>query len=473
MSTRRPALSLLTPAWRSRVLLLALGTSVAQAEPGETPTGADENVPERKLPAVSLLPAGSVLKKVMLPRYDQQRKLSAVLRAAVMTVIDPQTVEGEQVSLDLYNPDRSHSARIDLEKAHFDQRKGTLDTRQPVAIAAVNFSAHGSGLIYTYEKARGFLLGPVNTRFYAPPPKTSMIRPPSPRTAATALAATLIASPAGAEPPARLTPADQAALAAQAAPVADKVERAQAEVKQAIAAGQADSAKADADVAQFAGETGLKEVATPQPAPTGESKPLEIKSGPNDTVIEAAGGMYFDAENGVLVYLKDVQLTDPRFTLTGATELKVFLEKKPAPAKPEKADKTGPPAPEGEKSEKPPKEKPAPGLAGSSGGFGDVDRIVATGTVRVLQKSTDDKPPIEASAGVLTYYAKTGEIVLHGRYPWVKQGDRFLRALEEDAYVRIFQKDGGSFVTDESKWDSGFQVPDSNQSPAKKPKSKP
>lgn len=437
---------------------------MAQAEPGETPTGADENVPERKLPAVSLLPAGSVLRKVMLPRYDQQRKLSAVLRAAVMTVIDPQTVEGEQVSLDLYNPDRSHSARIDLEKAHFDQRKGTLDARQPVTVAAENFSAHGSGLIYTYEKARGFLLGPVNTRFYAPPPKTSMIRPPSPRTAATALAATLIASPAGAEPPARLTPEERTELSAQAAPVADKVERAQTEAKQALAAGQAEAAKVDTEVATFVGEAGLKDVATPPPAPTGESKPLEIKSGPNDTLIEAKDGMYFDAEAGVLVYLKDVELTDPRFTLTGANELKVFLEKKPAPAKPDKAEKTGPPAPEGEKSDKAPKEKPAPGLVGASGGFGDVDRIVATGAVHVIQKPTDDKPAVEASAAVLTYYAKTGEIVLHGGYPWVKQGDKFMRAKQPDLYLRI-HKDG-SFVT-EGLWDMGGEL--SNPDKPKKP----
>ncbi|HEY8962082.1 MAG TPA: hypothetical protein VIM57_07730, partial [Luteolibacter sp.] len=363
----------------------------------------------------------------------------------------------------------SHSARIDLEKAHFDQRKGVLNARQPVTIAAKDFAAHGSGLIYISEKARGFLLGPVNTRFYAPPPKTSMIRPPSPRAAATALAATLIASPAGAESPARLTPEQRTELSAQAASASDQVERAQAEMKQAAAAAQAEVAKANADVATFVKEAELKDV-TPPPSPTtGESKPLEVKPGPNDTIIEAKDGMYFDAEAGVLVYLKDVKLTDPRFTLTGANELKVFLEKKAAPLKPEKSDnveKTAPPAPQAEKREIPPKEKVAPGLVGASGGFGDVDRIVATGAVHVIQKSTDGKPPVEASATVLTYYAKTGEIVLHGGHPWVVQGDKHMRALEPDLYLRI-QKDG-SFVT-EGRWDMGGQLsnPDKSDKPKK------
>lgn len=449
-------------AWRRQALLLALGASVVQAEPDGT--AAEEAVPERKLPAVSLLPAGSVLRNVMIPRYDQQRKLSAVLRTGVMTIVDPHTLEGEQVSLDLYHPDRTRRARIDLVKAHFDQRKGTLDAREPVAIASENFSAHGAGLIYTYEKARGFLLGPVNTRFYAPPPKTSMNRPPSPRAAATAVAAALIASPAGAEPPARLTPEQRTELSAEAAPIADKVERARAEVKQASDASQAEAAKADADVATFVKEAELKDIATPAPAPTGESKPLEVKPGPNDTIIEAKDGMYFDAENGVLVYLKDVKLTDPRFTLSGANELKVFLEKKPAPAKPEKTDKAATSAPEGEKGEKPTKEKAAPGLVGASGGFGEVDRIVATGAVHVIQKSTDGKPAVEASAAVLTYYAKTGQIVLHGGYPWVKQGDKFMRAKQPDLYLRI-QKDG-SFVT-EGQWDMGGQLgnPDKSKQP--------
>ena len=464
MPTPRQSRPIQTHALRRALALLALGMTVAQANPGPHKPGENggangDLAPEPKVPAVSLLPAGSVLRKVMIPRYDKQRKLTAVLRSETMTIVDPQTIEGSTVSVDLYNPDRSPSGRIDLVSATFDQHKGVLDARQPVDVASENFAAHGTGLVYLYQQAKGFLLGPVNTRFYAPPPKTSMNRPLSPRGAATALATTLIALPAGAETPARLNPGEHSDLAAHAASAATTVAAAKEEMKAGAAKDQAAAAEARADVGQFVEQSGLKNVALPDAAPATAAAPLDVKAGPNDTIIEAKDGMYFDAEKGILVYLKDIHLTDPRFTLSGASELKVFLEKKAEPKKPEATGK--------------PDEKPAApaktDLSGPAGNFGDVERIVATGAVRVLQKSTDGKPPIEASAAVLTYHAKTGDIVLNGGYPWVKQGDKFMRAKQPDLYLRI-EKDG-SFVT-EGEWEMGGQMSSPNQ-PANKPKSKP
>ena len=58
------------------------------------------------------------------------------------------------------------------------------------------------------------------------------------------------------------------------------------------------------------------------PAPAADvppaANPLDIKPGANDTVITCDGGMYFDADEGVLVYMKNVKVTDPRLELTGA-----------------------------------------------------------------------------------------------------------------------------------------------------------
>lgn len=137
----------------------------------EESTLAPELAPDRSLPAVSLLPAGSILKKVLIPRYDKQKKLTAVLRSDEMTVIDNQTVEGRLVRLEFYHPDRSQRGRIDLELARFDQKKGMLESRKPVDIVSSDFTAHGTGLTFAQKQSQGFLSGPVQTRFFAKPDK--------------------------------------------------------------------------------------------------------------------------------------------------------------------------------------------------------------------------------------------------------------------------------------------------------------
>jgi hypothetical protein len=151
--------------------------------------------------------------------------------------------------------------------------------------------------------------------------------------------------------------------------------------------------------------------------------------------------MYFDADGGLFVYLKNVRVQDPRFHLSGANELKVILGKKPEPA--------------AETSDKPAAEKPRTGT-GLGAKFGDVERIIATGAVRVLQKQPEaGKEPVEASGAIFTYHTKSGEIILSGGFPWVKQGATFMRAKEPNLILRI-QKNG-SFVT-EGNWEMGGRI---------------
>jgi hypothetical protein len=140
--------------------------------------------------------------------------------------------------------------------------------------------------------------------------------------------------------------------------------------------------------------------------------------------------MYFDADEGILVYLKNVKVTDPRFNLSGASQLKVFFEKKPE--KKEAKDK--------------PKEP------GGMGNFGDVKKLVAEGAVLIDQKGVGGKDSVQASGRILTYNIPTGEIIIHGGYPWVKQGTYFARAKEPNLTLRLLNN--GSFST-EGNWEMG------------------
>ena len=235
------------------------------------------------------------------------------------------------------------------------------------------------------------------------------------------------------------------------APVANAAKAAaQASLESDLAA----SAAASKDVATFLVQAELP--APPVDAEPAASKPLEVNPGPNDTVINCTGGMYFDADAGVLVYLKNVTVKDPRYDLTGADELKIFFAKKPVEEKPLAKPDIAPP----DKTT----ESPDAGIGGDLGAkFGDVERIVATGAVRLDQKAVEGKEPIKASGRIFTYNLKEDRILLSGGFPWFTQGTTYMRAMQPDLTLQLFPKTG-SFVT-EGNWQMGGDLEQKKKDP--------
>lgn len=399
--------------------------------------------PRKKLSAISLLPDGSELIGVMLPRYDENHRLVGVLKAAKITLVNEEIVAGETVHIGFSNPDGSPRGHIDLSKANFNQVKGFLEAFEPVTLHSDRFHAEGTGLYYAFNQGEGVLLGPATTWILAPnEPPTTMNSSPSAIRAA-ALAGIALVSQSLAEPPASSNDSLKADIASASGEHSAAATRAKLDLRADLEASTTATAKAKAFLEQAELVSDNPNEASP---PIPEAAPLDIQPGPKDTVISCDGGMYFDADKGVFVYLKNVRVTDPRFSLSGANELKIFLTQKPAADKPAKdkpgTDKTA--------ANKPRVDKPAgPGIGAK---FGDVDRIIATGAVRIQQKNVaDDKPPVEASGAIFTYHPKTGQIVLSGGYPWVRQGTAFfIRAKQPNLTLRI-QK-SGSVVT-EGDWE--------------------
>jgi lipopolysaccharide export system protein LptA len=242
--------------------------------------------------------------------------------------------------------------------------------------------------------------------------------------------------------PKPIAPAERTAMHADAVSKAPAQSNAASETRSALKTDLDASAAATASAKAFLEKQEIPAKADTAPT-TPEAQPLEAPADPNDTLVTCDGGMYFDADEGVFVYLRNVVVKDPRFDLSGANELKVFLGKKPDEKTSEKAS-----------------QKSADGK-GVGARFGDVERIVATGAVKVLQKQTEPgKLPVEASGAIFTYHPKTGRIHLQGGYPWVKQGTNFMRAKEPNLILRI-EKDG-SFVT-EGRWDMRGKVEDKNK----------
>ena len=399
--------------------------------------------PVKEIPAFGLLPDGSELKNVILPRYDENRRLDSVMSAKAMTIVSAGEIAGDTVSVLFYNSDQTQRGRVDFVKAVFNQQKGLLTTKKPVHLQSDRMSTRGGGLYYSIAESKGFMLGPVTTHLQAPPTETTMHAPKSPLRATAVLGVSLLTQSLVAAPPKPLTAAETAAIQADAASKAAATTAAQAGARNSLENDVAGAATLSKDAATFVTQADLPAVSTDTvPAPT---KPLEIQSGPNDTLIHCEGGMYFDADEGVMVYLKNVTVKDPRFNLSGANELKIFFEKKPAKVANEQA-----------------LEKATPGPKGSPGpGFGEVKRIVATGAVRIEQKAEPGKDPIHASGAIFSYNVKADQIILSGGYPWYTQGTTFMRAKEPNLTIRMSPKTG-SFVT-EGVWEMGGNLESKKQ----------
>ena len=141
--------------------------SLAGPEP-DAPEAAEDAGAWKKI--FNLLPPGSELKEVMLPRYDAQR-LTSVLKAKLMTLINENQIEGKSIVIEFFNPDKTPRGRIDLATATIDKTRGLLTTRQPVEIRIDGMKTTGTGLHYDLEMGEGFITGPA----------TTVIRPRQPR----------------------------------------------------------------------------------------------------------------------------------------------------------------------------------------------------------------------------------------------------------------------------------------------------
>lgn len=151
-------ISLVGPLWGADDLMFPGGSSQ------------DQDSQKNNLPAVSLLPTGSTLKKVMLPRYNEKKQLLGVLRADLMRVVDPKTVHGTAVLIEMFRPENGNKrGQIVLKDALFQQETNLVRTELPVVVDADELHATGSGLVYSLKSGQGFLLGPVTTEFRIPP----------------------------------------------------------------------------------------------------------------------------------------------------------------------------------------------------------------------------------------------------------------------------------------------------------------
>lgn len=156
-----------------------------------------------------------------------------------------------------------------------------------------------------------------------------------------------------------------------------------------------------------------------------------------DMVITCDKGVYFDSQQGLLVYIGNVKLRDPRLDLDCDNQLKVYLQegtKKKEEKKPDNDEK------EAKKESRAPK-TPADTM---NVNFDGLKKVTAEGNV-VMNRKDEKGKPYQARAQHVTYNAVTGEILLTGGRPSLQDEKNIVRCLTDDGYIRV-SEDGKVYI---------------------------
>ena len=473
-----------------RTLIYALaGLSIASAQnlaPEEDAKDPDEEESTGFLDG-SLMPDGGILKNVLIPQYTRDLLLSATLRAETLTIVTQKIIDAANVRIEFFNPDRSTRGRIDMATARYNAIKQLLTSDKPVSLVSDDLTATGSSLVYDLKNTRGFLSGPVTATTLIDQSTSMNTKPVRQAIAAGSLmmaAATPL--PAQQDPSAasisqrieeaRLSPYELARITKESETAKPLAKAAADRGNTALEDATHRSEEATATLADFLSAatltTLLAEPFVPAAATSTDVPRPNIPADPTKTRITSDDGAFFDSKNGLLIFLKNVVVRDPRFSLSGADELKVFFDPKEVPA----AAKATPQPPAGEQANTPP-EPVKPGGAGApvrdekagiaDAKFGKPNRIIATGTVVVeYQSGKKDDPPVKASARTVIYDLKKEEFILRGGSPWVLREGQLSSVPGNDAYI-VIQKDG-SFVTGNGGIDAQMDIKDKTKEDEKK-----
>ena len=267
-----------------------------------------------------------------------------------------------------------------------------------------------------------------------------------------ALSSTLLA-----DPPAPPSATKLEKIDTLAAPTAKSHAKRQQNIENSIEQSDEDAAIADKEMRSFLKQSGQdKELAQVKPStasPQPKSQQIADEKTKNNTgekpstiKIECDGGIYFDSEKGVFTYLKNIRLDDSnsRFKLRCDDELKILFNRE---SKQSKKDQSP-----GKKQKK--NQEQAEQSGNSFSDRGDLTDIIATGNVRITGKNSDGQPFL-ASGNTASYNAKAGEMILKGGRPTLQQSaNEYLKAAEDDQWIRLLMKDNDieSIITSQGKW---------------------
>jgi lipopolysaccharide export system protein LptA len=361
-----------------------------------------------------VLPVGSSLHDVSIPRYDGSYQKTSLLKAERIDTLPKQKLKGTNVDIEIYKGSETQ-ATTHLNSAIYYEKEGIIHSLKNLQVFGQDFDIAGQGLILEWNQRSGFLLGKTQTLFYSENDKEMTSPTPKPVTPAakkvtpkprikklatsTALASTSI--------PALLTAAELKEIDELAQPSDARIQQVDAGSNKASQ--QMDAVATDMENQQKKLEQKVLPVVKQRTKPTETAVPLKPREDEVPVSVEADNGMYFDATTGTAIYHDNVVVIHPQMHLTCEDELKVLLKK----SQPESS-----------------------GASKKSDKFDGLDKAIATGNVIIRAKDSEGKPIITHSE-IATYDGTTEIIVLRGGRPTVQQGNTIARILSDSGYIKI------------------------------------
>ena len=142
-------------------LILILMLLAAPPVPGQM----DRSARPGEFPAVQLLPPGSEIKGISLPRYQAHRVVAHIM-AKMLKVLSRYEVELTDIRTEMYD-EGNETTTVLMAKALYDFRTAVMTSDSPGSVENPRFSARGEAAVFSSDARIGLLKGPVHTTLNA------------------------------------------------------------------------------------------------------------------------------------------------------------------------------------------------------------------------------------------------------------------------------------------------------------------
>ena len=143
------------------VATVLLSLLLLPAEAQQTPQDVSDTVGRGEFPGLQLLPPGSVVKGISLPRYENHR-VTALVQIRELRVESRTRVTLEGIAATLYSKDGFRTS-VSSPRATYDFSTLRAETVGRTTVRDGRFTARGGRVTYNAQTQKGLLRGPVRT----------------------------------------------------------------------------------------------------------------------------------------------------------------------------------------------------------------------------------------------------------------------------------------------------------------------